>query len=74
MRARKKPLEVPTGKITNGTVIGAYDGRELGRTCHRPGAYDFMDIPSLRNGERVPMGRIQGVSSRVPIQLNFRDV
>ena len=31
-----------------------YDGKELSRTCHRPGAYDFMDIPSMRDGQRIP--------------------
>ena len=33
---------------------GDYDGKELSRTCHRPGAYTFMDVPSMRDGQRVP--------------------
>jgi len=62
------------GRISNGTVSGTYDGKELGRTCHRPGAYDFMSIPSMRSGQRVSMGRIYGMASAVPIQHNFKDV
>ena len=50
-----------------------YNGTELGRTCHRPGAYDFMTIPSMRNGERVQMGAFKAMSSNIPIQANFKD-
>lgn len=32
---------------------GIYDGRELGRTCVRPGAYDAYELPSLIGGRRV---------------------
>lgn len=32
---------------------GSYRCPELGRTCHREGAYVAFDLPSLRNGVRV---------------------
>lgn len=32
---------------------GTYDGRELGRTCVRPGAYDAYELPSLIGSKRV---------------------
>lgn len=32
---------------------GIYSGSELGRTCHRPGAYDFQKHPSIINGKPV---------------------
>lgn len=32
---------------------GTYDGRELGRTCVRPGAYDAYQLPSMFAGKRV---------------------
>lgn len=35
----KANLVVPDGSTT-------YEGRELGKTCHRPGAYDFLAHPS----------------------------
>lgn len=38
--------------ISTGTVSGAYDGKELRRTCLRPGAYDAFEQPSLIGGER----------------------
>lgn len=33
-------------------MVGSYPCPELGRTCHRPGAYDFLDIPSVYGNER----------------------
>lgn len=30
-----------------------YDGKELGRTCYRPGAYDAYDLPSIIGPQRV---------------------
>ena len=30
-----------------------YTCPELGRTCYRPGAYDFLALPSLINGKLV---------------------
>ena len=33
---------------------GSYDGRELTRTCQRPGAYDFLSKPSDINGDLIP--------------------
>lgn len=33
---------------------GDFYAPELGRTCLRPGAYDFMDKPSLVAGKPVP--------------------
>jgi hypothetical protein len=52
-----------TGKaaLNNGTAVrgaitskleGTYLCPELGRTCHRPNAYDFLDVPSRYNDER----------------------
>lgn len=35
-------------------LTGDFYAPELGRTCLRPGAYDFMDKPSLVVGKRVP--------------------
>lgn len=32
---------------------GIYDGKELGRTCVRPGAYDAYELPSLMGGKRI---------------------
>jgi hypothetical protein len=40
-------------KISTGTVVGTYDGKELGQTCHRKGAYDYMQLPSLMQGQQV---------------------
>lgn len=33
--------------ISTGTVTGAYDGKELRKTCLRVGAYDAFALPSL---------------------------
>jgi len=41
-------------KICAGTTTGTYDGKELTRTCLRPGAYDYMDCPSLMAGYTRP--------------------
>ena len=38
-------------EISTGTVTGAYDGKELRRTCLRAGAYDAFELPSLIGGE-----------------------
>jgi hypothetical protein len=37
----------------NSSSQGTYDGRELGRTCHRSGAYDAFELPSLIGGQRI---------------------
>ena len=37
--------------LTNGTSRETYNGAELGKTSHRPGAYDFQDCQSIINGE-----------------------
>ena len=39
--------------INNATSRAPYEGPELRRLCVRPGAYDAIDAPSLRNGQRV---------------------
>jgi hypothetical protein len=39
-------LSKPTDRITNATTGGQYDGKELGRTSNRPGAYDFLACES----------------------------
>lgn len=38
--------------INNATSREPYEGPELRRLCVRPGAYDAIDAPSLRNGQR----------------------
>lgn len=40
-------------KIATGTSVEPYDGKELGQTCCRPGAYDFIELPSLMSGRQV---------------------
>jgi len=35
-----------------GTTSEAYEGKELRRTCLRPGAYDAFEKPSLMGGQR----------------------
>lgn len=46
---RKSPM---AEKICAGTTEGFYDGKELTRTCMRPGAYDFLEYPSLMGDKR----------------------
>ena len=41
-------------RIANGNTVGTYDGAELRQTCLRPGAYDFMQCPSMIQGELKP--------------------
>lgn len=41
-------------RIANGTTRDLYDGAELKQTCLRPGAYDFMDCPSMIQGDLKP--------------------
>lgn len=56
MNVAKISLENPAPKVKKVERFiptGKYNGSELGKTCHRPGAYDFMEIPSLRDGERI---------------------
>lgn len=43
-------MRVKGGSITR--MAGTYTCPELGRTCFRPGAYDFLDIPSVFGSER----------------------
>ena len=45
--------------ISTGTVTGAYDGKELRRTCLRAGAYDAFELPSLIGGEHHYRREIQ---------------
>ena len=46
-----------TGTPAAGAASTGYACPELGRTCHRPGAYDAFALPSLIFGEqRVPRG------------------
>jgi hypothetical protein len=58
----RKELEAPklasTRKIVAGTTQGFYDGKELTRTCMRPGAYDFLQYPSLMGDERTYRGAL----------------
>lgn len=41
---------------------GSYKCPELGRTCFRPGAYDFLDIPSVFGSERRPYSFKSGIN------------
>lgn len=59
-------------KRTKFVPTGSYDGKELTKTCHRPGAYDFMTIPSMRNGERVQIERSVSMTSSVKQIANWR--
>jgi hypothetical protein len=45
--------------ISTGTVTGTYDGKELRRTCLRPGAYDAFELPSLFGGKHHYRREIQ---------------
>ena len=48
-KARKAPANQAQRVKANLVVPDAsttYEGRELGQTCHRPGAYDFLAHPS----------------------------
>lgn len=49
-----KKFKPSKDRICAGTTVGLYDGKELTRTCFRPGAYDYMDCPSLIGGKMVP--------------------
>jgi len=49
-----KKFKPSKDKICAGTTTGTYDGKELTRTCLRPGAYDYMDCPSLMAGYTRP--------------------
>ena len=60
-------------KITSWLERPIYDGKELGQTCHRPGAYDFMKIPSMRNGERVMMGDRKPMTSELGLIKLYKD-
>lgn len=47
--------------VASAFMSGTYTCPELGRTCHRPGAYDAFELPSLM-GSRLhyPDGRVVG--------------
>ena len=52
-RAGQTPDQRQTPRtINNATSSDTYEGPELRRLCVRPGAYDAIDAPSLRNGQR----------------------
>lgn len=55
----------PEGQV-KGNIISKMDGNyhcpELGRTCQREGAYDFLDIPSVFGPERRPYTFKSGVN------------
>ena len=44
------PLQAKGNTVSR--MGGTYTCPELGRTCFRPGAYDFLDIPSVFGSER----------------------
>lgn len=64
LRGRALLKEVTEAARPHGEIAGArthqgagiYDGRELGRTCVRPGAYDAYKLPSLIGSQRVTRG------------------
>jgi len=66
------PTKKRLPKRTKFVPTGTYDGKELTKTCHRPGAYDFMRIPSMRNGERVQIERSVSMTSSVKQIANWR--
>lgn len=43
-------------------MVGDYTCPELGKTCHRPGAYDFLEVPSVFGPERRPYKFRSGVN------------
>jgi hypothetical protein len=49
-----KTFKPSKDRICAGSMGGTYDGKELTRTCLRPGAYDYMDCPSLMAGYTRP--------------------
>lgn len=49
----QKPVKKVLERIAAGTTKGTYDGKEMGETCLRPGAYDYKKYPSLMGGVRV---------------------
>lgn len=54
----------PSRQVRGNTVSrmgGDYTCPELGRTCHRVGAYDFLEIPSVFGSERRPYKFRSGV-------------
>lgn len=44
--AKKKEPRFKEGRICAGIATGTYNGADLRRLANRPGAYDFIDIPS----------------------------
>lgn len=55
-------------KISTGTVAGTYEGKELGQTCFRHGAYDFLKLPSLMSGQQIYWRR----EFKIPATENHR--
>lgn len=52
-KVEDEPSVAGSRSFANATTKTDYDGKELGPTCHRAGAYDAYQLPSLINGERV---------------------
>lgn len=44
---KKKEPRFTEGRICAGTATGTYNGADLRRLANRPGAYQFLDIPSV---------------------------
>ena len=53
-------MHVRSGVVSK--MSGVYTCPELGRTCFRPGAYDFLDIPSVFGSERRPYSFKSGIN------------
>ena len=54
MTTKPKPQTPPDAPFRNSISRGIYDGKELTRTCPRPGAYDAYDKPSLFGNKLKP--------------------
>jgi hypothetical protein len=52
-KALENKYKPQSSKIGNGTTHEIYDGKELSVRIDRPGAYDFLNHPSLYSGIRV---------------------
>lgn len=52
-RTLNGPRQASTAARIVADIRTAYTCPELGRTCQRPGAYDFLQHPSLIGGHRV---------------------
>ena len=60
--AQAKRKRINADRISNGNTTERYEGKELGFTCSRPGAYDAYLLPSIMGDKRVwPNGRAEAL-------------